>query len=58
MDSAWDSIHTFIRPIGAALLTSSLFSNLEPVHQVLLFLVAGGAALSGHSRRKLRRGWR
>ena len=49
VDSVWDSIHTFIRPIGAALLASSLFSNLEPVYQVLLFLVAGGAALSGHS---------
>ena len=49
VDSAWDSIHTFVRPIGAALLTSSLFSNLEPVYQALLFLLAGGVALSGHS---------
>lgn len=49
VDSAWDSIHTFLRPIGAALLTSSLFSNLEPAYQVLLFLLAGGVAFSGHS---------
>jgi hypothetical protein len=49
VDSAWDALHTFIRPIGAALLTSSLFSDLEPVHQVLLFLLAGGVALSGHA---------
>jgi hypothetical protein len=49
VDSAWDSIHTFIRPIGAALLTSSLFSNVDPVYRVLLFLLAGGVALSGHS---------
>lgn len=49
VDSAWDSIHTFIRPIGAALLASSLFSNLEPAHQVLLLLLAGGVAFSGHS---------
>jgi hypothetical protein len=42
VDSAWDSIHTFIRPIGAALLASSLFSNAQPVYQVLLFLLAGG----------------
>ncbi len=49
VDSAWDSIHTFIRPIGAALLTSSLFSNVDPVYQVLLFLLAGGVALSGHA---------
>jgi hypothetical protein len=49
VDSAWDSIHTVIRPIGAALLASSLFSNLDPVYQVLLILLAGGVALTGHS---------
>jgi hypothetical protein len=49
VDSLWDSIHTFIRPIGAALLTSSLFSSVDPVYRVLLFLMAGGVALSGHS---------
>ncbi len=49
VDSAWDSVHTFIRPIGAALLASSLFSSLDPVYQVLLFLLAGGVALSGHA---------
>ncbi|MFB3779230.1 MAG: DUF4126 domain-containing protein [Bryobacteraceae bacterium] len=49
VDSLWDSIHTFIRPIGAALLASSLFSNVDLVYQVLLFLLAGGVALSGHS---------
>ena len=49
VDSAWDSIHTFIRPIGAALLASSLFSNLDPAYQLLLFLLAGGVALTGHS---------
>ncbi len=49
VDSVWDSIHTFILPIGAALLASSLFSNVPPVYQVILFLLAGGMALSGHS---------
>ncbi len=49
IDSAWDSIHTIIRPIGAALLASALFSNLPPVYQVLLILLAGGVALGGHS---------
>lgn len=49
VDSAWDAIHTFIRPIGAVLVTSSLFSNLEPAYQMLLFVLAGGMALSGHS---------
>ena len=49
VDSAWDSIHTFIRPIGAALMASSLLSNVQPAYQVVLFLLAGGMALSGHS---------
>jgi hypothetical protein len=49
VDSAWDSLHTFIRPIGAALLASSLFTNLQPVYQVMLLLLAGGVALSSHS---------
>jgi hypothetical protein len=49
VDSAWDSIHTFIRPVGAALMATSLFSSVDPAYQVLLFLLAGGMALSGHS---------
>ncbi len=49
VDSAWDSIHTVVRPVGAALLTSSLFANLDPAYKVLLLLLAGGVALSGHS---------
>lgn len=49
VDSAWDSIHTFIRPIGAALMTTSLLSSVDPVYQALLFLLAGGVAFSGHS---------
>ncbi|MEN6534345.1 MAG: DUF4126 domain-containing protein [Bryobacteraceae bacterium] len=49
VDSAWDSIHTFIRPVGAALLASTFFSNVDPVYQVLLFLLAGGVALTGHA---------
>jgi hypothetical protein len=49
VDSAWDSVHTFVRPVGAALLTSSLLTNVDPAYRVLLFFLAGGVALSGHS---------
>lgn len=49
VDTAWDAIHTFVRPIGAALIASSLFTGLSPVSQMLLFLLAGGMAFSGHS---------
>jgi hypothetical protein len=49
VDSAWDAVHAAIRPVGAALLSSSLFTSLDPVYQMLLCLLAGSAALSGHS---------
>ena len=42
------SIRSFVRS-APLLLTSSLFSNLDPVYQVLLVLLAGGVALSGHA---------
>src|SRR5207248_145733 len=29
--------------------TSSLFSNVQPAYRIMLFLLAGGMALSGHS---------
>jgi hypothetical protein len=55
LDSAWDSLHTFIRPIGAALAATSLFSNLDPAWQVSLFLLAGGIAFTGHSAKSATR---
>ena len=39
VDSAWDSIHTFIRPIGAALVTTTLFSHV-PLNQNTIFVFA------------------
>jgi hypothetical protein len=33
VDSAWDSIHTFIRPIGAVLLASAAIGNFDPSPQ-------------------------
>jgi len=49
LDSIWDSIHTFIRPIGAALLGSAIASGMDPAWQTILGLLAGGVALTGHS---------
>jgi hypothetical protein len=49
VDSAWDSIHTFIRPIGAALLGASAFSTADPALRVMLMILCGGVALTGHS---------
>lgn len=49
LDSAWDSVHTFIRPIGAAFLTIAAFDTVDPGLRFLLVLLTGGAALTSHS---------
>ena len=48
LDSAWDTVHTFIRPIGGALLALSLVSEQDPAWQVIAFLLGGGAAILSH----------
>jgi hypothetical protein len=48
-DSFWDAIHTFIRPVGAAVLSAAAFASLDPAARVSLTLLAGGAALSAHT---------
>jgi len=48
-DSLWDAVHTFIRPVGAAMLGAAAFASLDPVARVSLTLLAGGAAASAHA---------
>lgn len=48
LDSAWDTVHTFIRPVGGALLALSVVSEQDPAWQVVAFLLGGGAALLSH----------
>jgi|HubBroStandDraft_4_1064222.scaffolds.fasta_scaffold03303_3 hypothetical protein len=45
----WDAMHTFIRPVGGALLSLGVAANLNPVWQVIAFLVGGSVALGTHS---------
>lgn len=49
VDSVWDSIHTFIRPIGAALLAAAALGHIDPALKFILILLCGGVALSSHS---------
>jgi Domain of unknown function (DUF4126) len=49
VDSAWDSIHTFIRPLGGALLSLAIVDPADPKWQVASFLLGGGAALFAHA---------
>lgn len=49
VDSAWDSIHTFIRPVGAALLGSTVAAGMDPAYRFIIAVLVGGIALTGHS---------
>lgn len=48
LDSAWDGLHTLIRPIGGALLALAIVDPGQPEWQVVTFLLGGGAALLSH----------
>ena len=48
LDSLWDSVHTFIRPIGGALLALAIVDPGDPAMQVIAFLLGGGGALLAH----------
>src|SRR5690554_1664326 len=42
LDSIWDGIHTFIRPLGGALLALAIVDAGDPAWQVIVFLLGGG----------------
>ncbi|MFN5782919.1 MAG: DUF4126 domain-containing protein [Novosphingobium sp.] len=48
LDSVWDTIHTFIRPIGGALLVLAVIDPADPATQAIAFLLGGGASLLAH----------
>ena len=49
VDSAWDAIHSFIRPLGGALLSLAIIDAGDPAWQVASFLLGGGAAFVAHA---------
>lgn len=48
VDSAWDAVHTFIRPPAAALISYSAFGQVQEEWKVAAALLAGGVALTSH----------
>ncbi len=48
LDSAWDAVHTLVRPIGGALLAYAVVSPDNPALGVITVLLGGGAALAAH----------
>ena len=49
VDSAWDTVHSVIRPLGGALLSLAVVDSADPAWQVGSFLLGGGAALLAHA---------
>jgi len=49
VDSAWDAIHSVIRPVGGALLSAAIIDSADPTWQVVSFLLGGGAAFVAHA---------
>lgn len=49
LDSAWDAVHTFIRPVGGALLSLAVVDPADPAWQVAAFLLGGGASFVTHA---------
>ncbi len=51
VDHVWDAVHTFVRPLGAVLITWTAVSgtNMPQALEVPLLLLAGGVSLSTHA---------
>ncbi|HET9354626.1 MAG TPA: DUF4126 domain-containing protein [Sphingomicrobium sp.] len=49
VDSAWDAVHSFIRPLGGALLSLAIVDSADPIWQIASFLLGGGGALVAHA---------
>ncbi len=49
VDSAWDAVHTVLRPAGAALIAFAAVGRMDPAAEVAVILLCGGVAFSSHS---------
>lgn len=49
IDTAWDAIHTLVRPLGAAALAVAAMGDAHPAFEVAAGLLAGGMAFSSHT---------
>lgn len=49
VDSLWDGFHTFVRPLGAALLGVTLLGPIDPALKLAVVVLCGGVAFTSHS---------
>lgn len=48
VDTAWDAVHTLIRPVGGALIAVATFGEASPTLTGLIALLGGGVAAGSH----------
>ncbi len=48
LDMAWDSLHTFIRPLGGALLALMQVEATSPIMEIIVFMLGAGLASTAH----------
>lgn len=48
VDSAWDAVHTVIRPLGGAAVAVTALGDSSPAMQALVALLAGSVAMTTH----------
>ena len=48
VDSMWDSVHTFIRPVGGALVAIATLGEASPALEVIIGLLGGTIAAGSH----------
>lgn len=48
IDSAWDAVHTVVRPIGGALIAITTLGHASPATETLIGLVGGTLAAGSH----------
>jgi hypothetical protein len=48
IDSMWDSVHTFIRPVGGALVAVATLGDVSPTYEVIMGLLGGTIAAGSH----------
>ncbi len=49
VDSLWDTLHTFVRPVGAALVGINAVGTVDPAVEMAVMLLCGGVSFLSHS---------
>ena len=49
VDSAWDTVHSVVRPVGGAMLSLAIVDSGDPAWQIASFLLGGAAAFTAHA---------